>query len=73
MEKEYLQHTVKSGERWDMIAHQYYGTVNEMPRLIRENTHLPITPVLPEGATVLIPILDAPTLVATQDLPPWKR
>jgi phage tail protein X len=74
MADEYLEHRTSEGERWDLLAHRYYGDPNLMTTLIEANPHLAITATLPAGELLAVPILedDAPT-PDPQELPPWKR
>lgn len=67
---EYVEHITVDGERWDQIAHRYYGDVFAYGPIIAANPHVPIRPVLPGGIRLLIPVRNAPALA---DLPPWKR
>ena len=66
-----LVHVTSDGERWDSLAHRYYGSVNEAERIITANPHMPITPVLPGGIRLFIPVVQATELEYTADLPPW--
>ncbi len=71
-----LVHTVSGLERWDTLAWRYYGNPFDYGRLIEANPALNITPVLPQGTKVLIPILRLDELAARRasaNLPPWKR
>jgi phage tail protein X len=68
----HLNHITTDGERWDSLAHKYYGDVTEMARLIAANPHIPIVETLPGGLTVAIPIIDAANDIDS-DLPAWKR
>ena len=71
-----LKHTVTAGERWDTLAWRYYGNPFAYGKLIEANPALNITPVLPSGATVLIPLLSVAEQAAQTNaarLPFWKR
>ncbi len=71
-----LLHQVIDGERWDTLAFHYYGSATQYGRIVAANPHLDITPILPTGAIVLIPVIDqteASDAMASEDLPPWKR
>lgn len=69
---EYLPMLTLEGDRWDLIAHRAYGDVAKQDLIIAANPELAITPILPAGVTVRVPVLpdDTPTL---DTLPPWKR
>ena len=71
-----IRHTVQAGERWDTLAWQYYGNPLDYGRIIAANPALDITPVLPVGAVVLVPLLTVAEQAAqtnTAVLPFWKR
>ena len=71
-----LKHTVTAGERWDTLAWRYYGDPFAYSRIIEANPALNIVPVLPAGATVLVPLLTVAQQAAQRDtsrLPFWKR
>ncbi|HBJ6087903.1 TPA: tail protein X, partial [Escherichia coli] len=52
----FLEHVTRDGERWDSLAWQYYGDPLGYPRIIAANPHVAITPVLPSGLLLLIPV-----------------
>ena len=66
-----LIHITSQGERWDSIAWRYYGSVNEAGRIMAANPDMPLVPVLPGGLRLTIPVIDAPELEETVELPPW--
>lgn len=65
------KHITRDGDRWDKLAWDYYRDVSLMGLLIESNPHAPITPVLPSGMTLHIPLIERPS--SPQELPPWKR
>jgi len=67
----YLRHITRPFDRWDLIAHQYYGNAAEFERILAANPHAPTTATLPAGIHLLIPIIVQNEIVP--DLPPWKR
>jgi len=71
----HLTHITKAGERWDTIAWQYYGDAYRYAPIIAANPHVPITPVLPSGIRLNIPVLPAGTTARSRSagLPPWMR
>lgn len=69
----YLPHTTVEGQRWDWLAWQYYGNPLAYELIISANPHVPITPTLPGGVELLIPIQEETETLAAEDLPPWKR
>lgn len=71
MKKLYLEHITTDGERWDQIAHRYYGDPLGYGRIILANPHIAITPVLMAGQRLAIPVIDAQR--PSQEIPPWLR
>lgn len=68
----YLKHTAKDGERWDDLARIYYGDCFKFEPIISANPDIAISPFLPSGAIVVVPILDNLNSV-NEDLPIWKQ
>jgi len=70
-----LIHITTAGERWDLIAWHYYGDAHRYAPLIAANPHVPITPALPAGIRLNIPVLarQSGTTIHKQGLPPWMR
>ncbi|WP_279029277.1 tail protein X [Bilophila wadsworthia] len=64
-------HLTTEGERWDIIAWRYYGSVNEAGRIMEANPSVPLVPVLPSGVRLSIPVINATTADETANLPPW--
>jgi phage tail protein X len=74
--QEGLLHLTVDGERWDTLAAHYYGDAMDYGRLIVANPHANISPALPAGLVLLIPVMDATEQAQTlsdEELPPWKR
>jgi len=67
-----MTHISSAGERWDLLAWNYYGDPTLFGPLIMANPEVPIEPVLEAGLTIIVPILQNTNVVAV-DLPPWKR
>lgn len=77
---DYLEHRTAAGERWDMLAHRYYGDVSRQGELIAANRKLfmadmMVPAILPAGLVLRIPIRKREAVSATiaMRLPPWKR
>lgn len=73
---ECLEHITTAGERWDTLAWRYYGDASLLSPIIEANPALDITDVLASGQVVLIPLLESlaiEAIIASADLPPWKR
>lgn len=71
-------HRTIDGDRWDLIAWQWYGDARRQTLLLEANRELFLDPlrvppaILPAGLEIKVPVID----VATADenlLPPWKR
>ncbi len=69
---QYLEHITIENQRWDTIAWKYYRDVSKMSLLIESNPHAPITPNLPAGLKLRIPMIEQPQQ-STYGLPPWKQ
>ena len=69
---QFIVHTTTSGERWDLLAFQYYGDATEYSPIIMANPNVPIEPVFEAGISIAIPILQKSAIVTT-NLPPWRR
>lgn len=67
-----LTYVTRDGDRWDLIAWQFYRDVSRMSDLIAINAHVPITEQLDAGHVLRIPVIEAAE-AALEDLPPWKR
>ena len=78
LELGHFEHTTKDGDRWDLLAHQYYGDAAKQSVLLEANRHLFVDPLvvppllLPAGLTLIVPVLDSAGVV-DEALPPWKR
>ncbi|MFE8103570.1 tail protein X [Brenneria goodwinii] len=69
----YIEHVTKLGERWDLLAHHYYGDPLSYDRIIAANPHVVITPVLPSGIVLLIPMIESDQAVTIEETAPWLR
>jgi phage tail protein X len=68
---QYILHVTTAGERWDLLAWQYYGNPTDYSPIIMANPNVPIEPVFEAGISISVPIQQQSTVV-TSDLPPWK-
>jgi phage tail protein X len=73
---EYLVHQTRDGDRWDLLAYQYYGDALAYPVIIQANPTVDPTPgILPGGLALRIPVLDetdlTPTPAAAVGDVPW--
>ena len=68
-----IRHTTRSGERWDLLAHRYYGNALLVDGLMAANPHLPPAEEFSDGLTVFVPVLEAKPQNTQAQLPPWLR
>ncbi len=68
---QFILHITTAGERWDLLAWQYYGDPTDYSPIIMANPDVPIEPVLNAGISIAVPILQQ-SAVVTADLPTWK-
>lgn len=73
MATRYLEHLTQDGDRWDLLAWQYYGDATAYAGIIGANAHAGFGAVLGGGIRLLIPVIEAPMTAAPAGLPPWKR
>lgn len=69
---EYIEYTTKDGDRWDLLAYEYYGDSAKYEPIILANPLAPIMPILPAGLTLQIPLIEDETEESEENLPPWK-
>lgn len=71
---QYYEHITKEGDRWDLIAYQYYGDATMYEPIVRANfTTVGIKPILPSGIKLKVPVIDVKNIIPSEELPPWKR
>lgn len=68
---QFIQHVTFAGERWDVLAFQYYGDPTNYEVIISANPSVPIEPVFEAGIVIAIPIIQQQSVV-TSGLPPWN-
>lgn len=68
----FLQHITTEGERWDNIAYKYYGDSLAYEQIISVNPQFALTPHLPAGQVLLIPVLAESDAIA-EELPAWLQ
>jgi len=68
----YVEYTTSQGDRWDKIAELHYGDPYGYERIIAANPKAPITPTLPGGLKLAVPVIDR-QVANSALLPPWKR
>jgi phage tail protein X len=68
---QFILHVTTAGERWDLLAWQYYGDPTDYSAIIMANPNVPIEPVFDAGISIEVP-LQQKRAVVTANLPPWK-
>jgi phage tail protein X len=68
---QFILHVTTAGERWDLLAWQYYGDATDYSAIIVANPDVPIEPVFDAGISIAVPIQQKSGVV-TVNLPPWK-
>nr|VFK17437.1 MAG: Phage Tail Protein X [Candidatus Kentron sp. LPFa] len=68
-----LEHITKEGERWDQLAHRYYGDAMAYGRILEANPDMRMSPVLPGGLALAIPLVEQEDKLESAEAPPWKR
>jgi len=69
---QYILHVTAAGERWDLLAWQYYGDAILYSPIIMANPSVPIEPVFEAGWQIAVPILFVQQS-QTANLPPWSQ
>jgi phage tail protein X len=67
----FILHITTAGERWDLLAWQYYADPTDYSPIIVANPNVPIEPVFDAGISIAVPIMQKSSVV-TANLPPWK-
>lgn len=68
-----LTHITQAGERWDLIAWQYYRDVRQVARLMEANPQAPVAPALPSGLRLVVPMIERAVANNSDGVPPWRR
>ena len=73
----YFTHVCEGGERWDTLAHVYYGNALRLAPILRANPDLvgreggaPL--IFTKGTEVRVPVLEDEGALGVP-LPPWRR
>lgn len=69
---EYYEYVTKDNDRWDLIAYEFYSDATLYESIIKANPDIPITPTLPAGLNLQIPILQDKEEIEFI-LPPWRN
>ncbi|MBG6248263.1 MULTISPECIES: tail protein X [Symbiopectobacterium] len=69
----YIEHVTKMGDRWDSLSQYYYGDPLGYDRIIMVNPHMAVTPSLPSGIVLLIPMIEEDEVENAEEVAPWLR
>jgi len=70
----FVEYISKQGDRWDIIAMKAYGDASLINGLIESNASVVISPIIPLGTRIIVPILESGDIqIDSELLPPWKR
>lgn len=61
------------GDRWDLLAHRFYGNAYMYELIIRGNPGVELLPVLAGGVRLNIPEAGTAARARGAKLPPWKE
>ncbi len=71
---QFIPYTTVEGDRWDTLAWRFYGDPTLIYPIVQTNPSVPITPVLPAGLSLGIPVIVIEAnQQSTADLPPWRQ
>jgi phage tail protein X len=71
MGNEFYEYITKDGDRWDLIAYEFYSDPTLYESIITANPEVPITPILPSGLKLKIPVREDKEEIEFI-LPPWR-
>lgn len=71
--KEFYEYITQEGDRWDLIAYQFYGDAEKYEPIIESNPYVAIKPVLPSGIKLQIPVIETLQPYKPEGLPPWIK
>nr|WP_320132002.1 tail protein X [uncultured Holophaga sp.] len=66
-----LTHTTTDGDRWDLLAWEYYGDLDQIPTLTAANPGVSLNPILEAGVSLVVPVIEQAD-ASTPGLPPWR-
>ncbi|MEI7475347.1 MAG: tail protein X [bacterium] len=69
---EFYEYITKDGDRWDLIAYEFYADATLYEPIIKANPDISIAPTLPAGINLQIPILEDKEEIEFI-LPPWRN
>lgn len=68
---EFYEYITTEGERWDTIAYKFYGDAAQYEPIVVSNPYVPLTPILPAGIKLQIPVIASTNELNVEGLPPW--
>lgn len=72
--REYLEYRILQGDTWDYVAWRMYGDESLIEILTTANPHIPLTPFLPMGVVMAVPIIETPRpSLNNSQRPPWRQ
>jgi len=69
---DFYEYITKDGDRWDLIAYEFYSDATLYESIITANPEVPIIPILPSGLKLKIPVIEDSNEI-TFILPPWRE
>ena len=69
----FLTHRTKAGDRWDLLAHEYYGDAFAVDVLLEANPGHAGLAALPSGLALRVPLVEARDVKPEQrGATPWR-
>lgn len=68
---EFYEYITKDSDRWDLIAYRFYANATMYEPIITANPEVKITPILPAGLKLKIPVIETQNTIEFE-LPPWR-
>lgn len=69
---QFVEHITQDGDRWDLIAHRWYGDALRIDVILRANPIIARLIELPGGMLIRVPVVVEPA-IPPAGLPPWAR
>lgn len=69
---EFYEYITKDNDRWDLVAYEFYSDATLYEPIIAANPNIEITPILPAGIMLKIPVIDQQNTIQFE-LPPWRK
>ncbi|MEI8390093.1 MAG: tail protein X [bacterium] len=68
---DFYEYITKDGDRWDLIAYEFYSDATLYEGIITANPEVAIIPILPSGLKLKIPVIEDNNQIQFE-LPPWR-